>query len=108
MISPDLAVGRRAAFVYPIVRETMSRVAQDPGSTFKVAMLDLIEIELTRVRRMAEQTDDRFLLYLLDMAILEANRRARSIAEGHDAENAQVLDSGERGRNLAAEFKVVR
>jgi hypothetical protein len=75
-------------------------------------MLDLIEIELTRIRRMAEQTSDRFLLYLLDMAILEANRRARSIAEGHDGdgENAQVLESGEGelGRNLAAELKVVR
>lgn len=74
-------------------------------------MLDLIEIELTRVRRMAEQTDDRFLLYLIDMAILEANRRARSIAEGHrDAENDQALDRGgdESGRNWAAELKVVR
>jgi hypothetical protein len=111
MISPDLAIGRRAAFVYPIVRETMSRVAQDPGSAFRVAMLDLIEIELTRVRRMAEQTDDRFLLYLLDMAILEANRRARSIAEGHgDVENAQVMDSddGGLGRDLQAGLKVVR
>jgi hypothetical protein len=75
-------------------------------------MLDLIEIELTRIRRMAEQTNDRFLLYLLDMAILEANRRARSIAEGHAEadENAQILESGdgESGRNLAAELKVVR
>ena len=40
-------------------------------------MLDLIEIELTRVRRMAEQADDKFLLYLIDIAIMEANRRAR-------------------------------
>jgi hypothetical protein len=69
-------------------------------------MLDLIEIELTRVRRMAEQTDDRFLLYLLDMAILEANRRARSTAEGQDAENAQVLESDDG--DLAAGLKVVR
>jgi hypothetical protein len=111
MISPILAIGTRAAFVYPIVREATSRVAQEVGSAFRVAMLDLIEIELTRIRRMAEQTDDRFLLYLLDMAILEANRRARGIAEGHgDAENAQVLDGGDGklGRNLAAELKVVR
>ncbi|HZZ59675.1 MAG TPA: hypothetical protein VFE63_00680 [Roseiarcus sp.] len=60
---------------------------------------------------MAEQTDDRFLLYLLDMAILEANRRARSIAEGRrNVENDQVLDrgGGELGRNWAAELKVVR
>jgi hypothetical protein len=58
-------------------------------------MLELIEIELTRIRRMAQRTNDRFVLYLLDMAILEANRRARSIVEGHDAENAQVLESDE-------------
>ncbi len=58
---------------------------------------------------MAEQTNDRFLLYLLDMAILEANRRARSIAEGQRAANAQVLESeGELGRDLAAALKVVR
>ena len=41
-------------------------------------MFDLIEIELTRVRRMAEQTDDAFLLYLIDIAIIEANAKARS------------------------------
>jgi len=45
-------------------------------------MLDLIETELTRVRRMANHADDDgYLLYLLDMAILQANRRARSLAE---------------------------
>ena len=45
-------------------------------------LLDLIETELTRVRRKAEHADDNgYLLYLLDMAILEANRRARSLAE---------------------------
>ncbi len=41
-------------------------------------MLDLIEIELTRVRRMAEQVNDAFLLYLIDIAIMEANRQVRS------------------------------
>ncbi len=41
-------------------------------------MLDLIEIELTRVRRMAEQENNGFLLYLIDMAILEANSKARA------------------------------
>ncbi len=44
-------------------------------------MLDLIEIELTRVRRMAEHADDAFLLYLIDMAILEANRQSRLSGE---------------------------
>ncbi len=41
-------------------------------------MLDLIEIELTRVRRMAEQADDSFPLYLIDMAIIQADARPRS------------------------------
>jgi hypothetical protein len=40
-------------------------------------MFDLIEIELTRVRRMAEHTDDGLLLYLIDIAI-KANAKARS------------------------------
>jgi hypothetical protein len=41
-------------------------------------MFDLIEIELTRVRRMAERADGEFLVYLIDMAIIEANAKARS------------------------------
>lgn len=41
-------------------------------------MFDLIETELTRLRRIAEQTDDGFLLYLIDIAIMEANVKARS------------------------------
>jgi hypothetical protein len=40
-------------------------------------MLDLIEMELTRVRRMAERADDGLLLYLIDMAIIEAHARSR-------------------------------
>jgi hypothetical protein len=74
-------------------------------------MLDLIEIELTRVRRMAEHADDGFLLYLLDMAILEANSRARSKGEGRViADNAESLESDDSAptRNLVGEFKVVR
>jgi hypothetical protein len=75
-------------------------------------MLDLIEIELTRVRRMAEHADDGFLLYLLDMAILEASRRARSIAENpaSASEEGRRLESGsnELRHNLVAELKVIR
>jgi hypothetical protein len=89
----------------------MAEVAQDAGSVIGLQMLDLIEIELTRVRRMAEHADDGFLLYLLDMAILEANSRARSKGEGHViADPAQSLesDSSAPSRNLVGEFKVVR
>ncbi len=44
-------------------------------------MLDLIEIELKRVRKMAEQAGDDFLLYLIDLAIMEASVKARSQPE---------------------------
>ena len=37
-------------------------------------MLDLIQIELASVRKLAEQADNGFLLYLIDMAIQEANQ----------------------------------
>ena len=70
-------------------------------------MLDLIEIELTRVRRMAEHANDGFLLYLLDMAILEANRRARSRGEAGDSLTSPAPVAGSDA-NLAAELKVVR
>ena len=38
-------------------------------------MFDLVE-ELKRVRRLAQQVDDGMLLYLLDMAIVEASKKA--------------------------------
>ena len=43
-------------------------------------MHGLIEIELTRVRRMVDQAKESFLAYLVDMAIIEANAKARSFA----------------------------
>jgi hypothetical protein len=39
-------------------------------------MLDLVEIELIRVRNMAVQAEDTMLLYLIDMAIMEAKSKA--------------------------------
>ena len=58
-------------------------------------MLELIEIQLTKICRMAQQqADGGLLLYLLDMAILEANLKARS--NGND-----------QTRAAATEFKVV-
>ncbi len=41
-------------------------------------MFERVEIELTRVRRMAEQASDSLLLDLIDMAVLEANAKARA------------------------------
>ncbi len=59
-------------------------------------MLDLLEIDLMRIRRMAERANDNaLLLYLIDMAILEANRAARS-REGASAlaANSKMLGEG--------------
>ena len=54
---------------------------------------------------MAEHANDGFLLYLLDMAILEANRRARSRGEAMDD---AVGPAPAAHGSLAAELKVVR
>ncbi len=43
-------------------------------------MFELIQIELTRVRRMVELADDAFLLYLVDIAIVEAKARADTLS----------------------------
>ncbi len=58
-------------------------------------MLDLIEIELTRVRRMAEQAGDEFLLYLIDMAVIEAHARARSRRQSSEAIQLGTPDCGD-------------
>jgi hypothetical protein len=39
-------------------------------------MFDLIEVELKRIKGMAEQAGDPFLLYLVDMALMQARMRA--------------------------------
>jgi hypothetical protein len=41
-------------------------------------IFELVEIELKRVRMIAAQADDIALLYLIDMAIMEAKRMANS------------------------------
>jgi hypothetical protein len=75
-------------------------------------MLDRIEIELTRIRREADHSGNRFLLYLLDMAILEANGGFRANTSGHAGDAADVLspESGnsELRRGSVAERKVVQ
>ncbi len=40
--------------------------------TGKIVMYDLVRSKLTKVRRIVEQADDPFLLYLIDIAIIEA------------------------------------
>lgn len=43
-------------------------------------MFEKIQIELTKVRRMVELVDDPFLLYLIDIAILEVKARADKLS----------------------------
>jgi hypothetical protein len=38
-------------------------------------MLELIEVELTRTRGLAKQANESFLVYLIDVAIIEAKAR---------------------------------
>lgn len=45
-------------------------------------MLDLIEDELGRLRKMVARTDNGLLLYLVELALREANRMARDDRNG--------------------------
>ena len=56
-------------------------------------MLDLIEIELTRIRKMADHADNRFLVYLIDLAILETGRVARANAMANPEFSAEGYSS---------------
>ena len=73
-------------------------------------MFELIEIELTRVRRMAEQADDGFLLYLIDIAIIEANAKARSMQSSIESIVPLALERDGRTyeRKLSRDFQTVR
>jgi hypothetical protein len=73
-------------------------------------MFDLIEIELTRVRRMAERTDDGFLRYLIDIAIIEANAKARSRRDGLETMITRPLGRDDQSFALepAADIQIVR
>jgi hypothetical protein len=73
-------------------------------------VFELIEIELTRVRRMAEQADDGFLLYLIDIAIIEANAKARSAQSSIETIVPLALERDERThqRKLSQDFHAVR
>ncbi len=73
-------------------------------------MFELIEIELTRVRKMAELADDGFLLYLIDIAIIEANAKARSMQSSIETIVPLALerDNTTRERKLSQDFQTVR
>ena len=54
-------------------------------------MYGLIEVELTRIRRMADVSGDGFLAYLIDLAIIEANTKARDLSKPVDTTSAAEM-----------------
>ncbi len=53
------------------------RAGTEPASRRSQSATASAEIELIRARKMAVEADASFLIYLIDMAIIEANARAR-------------------------------
>jgi hypothetical protein len=72
-------------------------------------MFDLIEINLTRIRKMAEQADDDFLLYLIDIAIIEANAKARCRKDNLEAVIPSALEGDDQAfaQQPAADVQIV-
>ncbi len=59
---------------------------------------------------MAEHADDGFLLYLIDIAIIEANAKARSTKNSLETIVPLALerDDGTYERKLSQDFQIVR
>jgi hypothetical protein len=78
------------------------------GGLISRSPADVAETDLGQLGHMAEHAGDAFLLYALDMAILEANRRARSLAENR----ASAADEAKSGNGelpkLVGKLEVVR
>jgi hypothetical protein len=72
-------------------------------------MFESIERELTRVRRRAEHADDGLLLYLIDMAIIEANAKARSTKNSLETIVPGSLERDDRAneRKLSQDIQIV-
>ena len=67
-------------------------------------MFDLIAIKLTEIRKMARQADKYFLVYLIDIAIIEAKAKACCDSNSLEAliplsleNNASILTSKASG-----------
>ena len=74
-------------------------------------MFDLVEIELTRVRKMAEHADDPLLTYLIDMAIIQANAKTRAPAiclEALLSQEPRTLQRDRRRQNFPRKTTVPR
>lgn len=55
----------------------MERLGSGPSAGGE--LFTQIEVELTRVKRMAEMTGDRPLIYFIDMSIIQARSRALGV-----------------------------
>ena len=64
-------------------------------------MFELIEIELTRILNMAQRANEGYLVYLIQLALVEAHKKARSRNDNvetpivqslrHDAPRSDVI-----------------
>ena len=66
-------------------------------------ILELVQFELSNARNMAEHADNGFLLYLIDMAILEVKRK--SCSGDADREPSSTYADNIRSIAIAADFE---
>jgi len=72
MISPYLALGAKASLTYPACLSARIVLSESEKSMSSFELRKSIEVELTKIRRIAEQADNDYLLYYIDIAISEA------------------------------------
>jgi hypothetical protein len=108
MTSTELGVGSAESGAY--VPTSCVVLCRARCADREEVVFELIEIELTRVRKMAEQADDGFLLYLIDIAIIEANAKARSMQSSIETIVPLALERDNRAheRKLPETFQAVR
>ena len=104
MISTDLDIGgfMIRAYFQQLNQHLKSNV-QRRGLVTNLEILKLVQIELRRARSFAEHAANSFLLYLIDTAILEAERQAHyGHADGEELTRLrQYLESKSAGISLA-------
>jgi hypothetical protein len=72
-------------------------------------VLENVEIELDRIRRVASRIEDGFILYLIDMTILAVKRKAISecvASEGHGRLREELTASRQKKANFLLSHEV--
>ena len=77
----------------------------------KMTVLENVEIELDKIRRVASRIEDGFILYLIDMTILAVKRKAVSEcvpSKGHGRLAEERAPRGQKKANLTPSHEVRR